>query len=319
MFVSIDRVTPDIRAYKLRLSRGYPTEFEKADLVSRGQSIYTTLLDLRDREAVTAGFGDADIHSFDLSIPSKARTAAMTLLLHNAIEFLMTTVTRHWLTNNHPANAAEQTLHDVCLQTATRAMQWMDVSRALVTTKNAPFVPAFASANLFNAAIAFTVPVLRAVKLWTTTDRDGDIKDLPTIPDNSHHQPTADDTARIGEMSTRGSLPSTIYIDGAIRSYANNILLILDTLKALSVSPLGEETERRLEMLIQRYGLSDSRDYDMPIQQAPPMPHMSWNGDTMTTWTTPPEGEAMDPNVLNQLLLLDPSIWQGIMNQPMGQ
>jgi hypothetical protein len=99
-----------------------------------------------------------------------------------------------------------------------------------------------------------------------------------------------------------------------IRTYANNILLILDTLKALNISPLGAEAEKRLSMLIQKFGLRDSQEYDIPFQQ-----DMVWNGNI--TWTTPPEAEQpMDPAVFNQLLLLDNSIWQGLMDpavQPM--
>lgn len=315
VLVSIDRIVPEVRAWRLRLDRGYSSELEKLDLVGRSQSVYTSLVDIRNREAPEAGFDDGKINSYNLSDPASARMAAMTLLLHNAIEFLMTSVTRHWLTNNNPSSSAEQALQDACLETANRAIKWMDVSKALVTTRNAPFVPAFASANLFNAATAFTVPVLRAVKLWTTSNRDEDVKDLPTIPNNSLHHRIANGWAiPPNETSSRGSLPTTIYIDSTIRGYANNILLILDTLKALNVSPLGEETEQRLEMLIKRYGLRDSQDWDMPPQQQPAQ-DMNWTGDL--TWTTPPEGgEPMNPAYLNQLLLLDGDIWQGLMNQP---
>lgn len=312
VLMSIDRCVPEVRTWRLRLARGYSTELEKSHLVNLSQSIYASLADMRDREAPEAGFDDGKINNHNLSDPASARTAAMTLLLHNAIEFLMTSVTRHWLTNNNPTSLAEQALQDSCLETANRAIRWMNMSKALVTTRNAPFVPAFASSNLFNAATAFTVPLLRAVKLWTTSNRDADIKDLPTMPDVGH---IARDRSSVpSEMSYRDSLPSTIYIDSTIRLYANNILLILDTLKALNVSPLGAETEKRLEMLIQRYGLRDSQDYDVPFAQ--PVQDMSWSGNV--TWTTPPEGEAMDPAIFNQLLLLDGDIWQGLMNQPLG-
>lgn len=298
----VDIMVTEIRRYHIKVfNNDIENGRERHNLVTLCQSLYDSLFDLRERKAPRLGFSDSNLADLDLSDPASARLLAMILVIHNAIGFLMSSITRPWLVEE-ARTPAEQALHDACLEAATRAMSLMDVTRALVATRNAPFVPAFSSGNLFNSATAFTIPVLRAVKLWTADNRDKDIQDLKTIP-NLHDRNSAAPDAGIPR-----TLPSTIYIDGAIRTYANNILLILDTLKALNLSPLAQEAERRLSMLIQKFGLRDSQEYDIPFQ-----PDMAWNGNI--TWTTPPEAEQpMDPAVFNQLLLLDNSIWQGLMD-----
>lgn len=311
LWTTIDKIVVDVRSYKERLDRGYLTAADKTDLVTTCQAICNNLVEMRDHDLPRTGLEIPDDGTCDISDPAMARKAAMTLILDNAIGFLLMNMTRHWLVNNSPTSPAEQVLQDLCLDTANRSIKWMEISKQLVTTRAAPFVSAFTSANLFNAATVFTVPVLRAVKLWTNTDRDADVRSLPSLPDSTHHEPFG----RRPESATRESLPATIYIDHSIRSYANSILLILDTLKALSVSPLGEETEKRLEMLIQNYGLRDSRNYD--VAMPPPASPTGWSG-SVPTWPLPLEGEGVDPMLLNQLLLMDGNIWQGLLNRPNG-
>jgi hypothetical protein len=302
LMLEVDIMVTEIRQYHLKVfNNGLENGRERHNLVSLCQSLYDSLFDLRERRAPRVGFGDSNLAELDLSDPASARLSAMILVIHNAIGFLMSSVTRPWLIEE-ARTPAESALHDACLEAATKAMSLMDVTRALVATRNAPFVPAFSSGNLFNSATAFTIPVLRAVKLWTADDRDKDIQDLKIIP-NLHDRNSAMPDAGVPRI-----LPSTIYIDGTIRTYANNILLILDTLKALNLSPLGHEAERRLSMLIQKFGLRESQEYDVPFQ-----PDMAWGGNP--TWVTPPEAEQpMDPAVFNQLLLLDSDIWTGLMD-----
>lgn len=305
LMADLDVIVGDIRAYNKRTMHGFDNDLERHNLAAHCQSLYASLFDIRERKAPQLGFSDTNLEELDLNDPASARSAAMALVIHNAIGYLSSSITRPWLIED-PRNPGEQTLHDACLETATRAMSTMSVTKALVATRNAPFVPAFSSGNLFNSATSFAVPVLRAVKLWTNENRDEDIKQLQVTP-NLHKQHP--DSA----IGPGHKLPSTIYIDGTIRTYANNILLILDTLKALNISPLGAEAEKRLSMLIQKFGLRDSQEYDIPFQ-----PDMTWNGNV--TWTTPPEAEqGMDPAVFNQLLLLDTSIWQGLMDAPFPQ
>jgi len=307
LMADLDVIVGEIRVYHKRMGPGFDSDSERHNLAAHCQSLYASLFEIRERKAPRLGFSDTDLEDLDLNDPASARSAAMTLVIHNAIGFLSSSITKPWLIED-PRTPAEQTLHDACLEAGTRAMSHMAVTKALVATRNAPFVPAFSSGNLFNSATSFAVPVLRAVKLWTTENRDADIKELQVVP-NLHTHINQD-------MASHGpprSLPSTIYIDSAVRTYANNILLILDTLKALNISPLGAEAEKRLSMLIQKFGLRDSQEYDIPFQ-----PDMTWNGNV--TWTTPPEAEqGMDPAVFNQLLLLDSSIWQGLMDAPFLQ
>jgi hypothetical protein len=299
----IDVIVAEIRMYQKRLSHGFGSEQDRQNLAAHCQSLYASLFELRERKAPRLGFSDINLGDLDLNDPASARSAAMTLVIHNAIGYLSSSITRPWLIED-PRTPVEQTLHDACLEVGTRAMATMEVTKALVATRNAPFVPAFSSGNLFNSATLFAVPVLRAVKLWTNDNRDDEIRQLKLIP-NLHDQ-----AAQVTGGPPR-NLPSTIYIDGAVRTYANNILLILDTLKALNISPLGAEAEKRLSMLIQKFGLRDSQEWDIPFQ-----PDVTWNGNV--TWTTPPEAEQpMDPAVMNQLLLLDNSIWQGLMDASM--
>jgi hypothetical protein len=301
LMADLDVIVGEIRVYNKRMVHGIESNPERHNLAAHCQSLYASLFEIRERKAPRLGFNDTNLDSLDLNDPASARSAAMTLVIHNAIGYLSSSITRPWLIED-PRTPAEQSLHDACLEVGTRAMSTMAVTKALVATRNAPFVPAFSSGNLFNSATSFAVPVLRAVKLWTNENRDADIKELQVTP-NLHHQ-----ISQTAPHDPPRSLPSTIYIDGAIRTYANNILLILDTLKALSLSPLGAEAENRLSMLIQKFGLRDSQEYDIPFQQ-----DTTWNGNV--TWTTPPETEqGMDPAVFNQLLLLDSSIWQGLMN-----
>lgn len=301
LMIEVDVMVTEIRQYHLKVfSNGLENQRDRHNLVNLCQSLYDSLFDLRERRAPRVGFGDSNLAELDLSDPASARLSAMILVIHNAIGFLMSSITRPWLIEE-ARTPAEATLHDSCLEAATKAMSLMDATRALVATRNAPFVPAFSSGNLFNSATAFTIPVLRAVKLWTADDRDKDIQDLKII-ENLHDRRGADDAG------IPRTLPSTIYIDGTIRTYANNILIILDTLKALNLSPLGHEAERRLSVLIQRFGLRESQEYDVPFQ-----PDMTWTGNI--TWTTPPEAEQpMDPAVFNQLLLLDSAVWTGLMD-----
>jgi hypothetical protein len=303
LMTDIDVMVTEIRQYlKKVFNNGIDDERERHNLATHCQSLYDSLFDLRERKAPRRGFSDTSLGDLDLNDPASARAAAMTLVIHNAIGFLSSSITRPWLIEE-ARTSAEQALQQACLEAGTRAMSLSDVTKALVATQNAPFVPAFSSGNLFNSATAFAIPVLRAVKLWTADNRDKDIQDLKMVPNLHVHN-----TATTHDHDLPATLPSTIYIDGTIRTYANNILLILDTLKALNISPLGQEAERRLSMLIQKFGLRESQEYDIPFQ-----PDMTWNGNF--TWNTPPEAEQpMDPAVFNQLLLLDNSIWQGLMN-----
>jgi hypothetical protein len=302
LMADLDVIVGELRVYNKRAIHGFDNDVERNNLAAHCQSLYVSLFEIRERKAPRLGFSDTNLEELDLNDPASARSAAMALVIHNAIGYLSSSITRPWLTAD-PRNPVEQTLHDACLEAATRAMSTMSVTKALVATRNAPFVPAFSSGNLFNSATSFAVPVLRAVKLWTNENRDADIKELEVTPQLHLQHP---DSA----FGPPRKLPSTIYIDGTIRTYANNILLILDTLKALNISPLGAEAEKRLSMLIQKFGLRDSQEYDIPFQ-----PDMTWNGNV--TWTTPPEAEqGMDPAVFNQLLLLDSSIWQGLMDPP---
>lgn len=299
----LDLIVAEIRVYNKRAGHSLDHDPEKRhNLAAHCQSLYASLFEIRERKAPRLGFSDTNLDHLDLNDPANARSAAMALVIHNAIGFLALTITKPWLLQD-PRTPAEQSLHDACLEVAARSMSTMSITKAVVATRNAPFVPAFSSGNLFVSATSFAVPVLRAVKLWTTENRDEDIKALNITPTfHSHQIPEPDGPPR--------TLPSTIYIDGTIRTYANNILLILDTLKALNISPLGAEAEKRLSMLIQKFGLRDSQEYDIPFQ-----PDMTWNGNV--TWTTPPEAEqGMNPAVFNQLLLLDSSIWQGLMDAP---
>lgn len=302
LMADLDVIVGEIRVYHKRIAPGFDSDSERHNLAAHCQSLYASLFEIRERKAPRLGFSDTDLGELDLNDPASARSAAMALVIHNAIGFLSSSITKPWLIED-PRTPAEQSLHDACLEAGTRAMSHMAVTKALVATRNAPFVPAFSSGNLFNSATSFAVPVLRAVKLWTTENRDDEIKELKAVPNlHTHHIQDPNGPPR--------KLPSTIYIDGAIRTYANNILLILDTLKALNISPLGAEAEKRLSMLIQKFGLRDSQEYDIPFQQ-----DMTWNGDI--TWTTPPEADqSMNPAVFNQLLLLDSSIWQGLMDPP---
>lgn len=298
----LDVIVGEIRVYQKRAVHGFDSTMERHNLAAHCQSLYASLFEIRERKAPRLGFSDTSLDELDLNDPASARSAAMSLVINNAIGFLASTITRPWLIQD-PQTPAEQTLHDACLEVSTRAMNTMAVTKALVATRNAPFVPAFSSGNLFNSATSFAIPVLRAVKLWTNENRDEDIKQLQVTP--NLHLNMSDSSA---QLDPPRKLPSTIYIDGAIRTYANNILLILDTLKALNISPLGAEAEKRLSLLIQKFGLRDSQEWDVPFQ-----PDMTWNGNV--TWTTPPEAEQpMDPAVFNQLLLLDNSIWQGLMD-----
>ena len=93
-------------------------------------------------------------------------------------------------------------------------------------------------------------------------------------------------------------LPASIYADATVRECAEHILVVLDALSRLNANPLGQTAERKLEHLIQQYGLRES--------QSP-----QWS--RLQTAANPATNVPVDDlEFLHELLQMQPSIWEGL-------
>ncbi|ORY31284.1 hypothetical protein BCR39DRAFT_587609 [Naematelia encephala] len=317
---------PRARAYMDRVEAGANTD----TLASMCDSLYSELLIWREQKMPAAGYPFLDVDDVDYTEPSACREAAQGLVLYHAIAHLSAVILRRWLldSDDSPVTPTKSRLREACIANAESSMRTMPVIRALLASNFGPFIAPFASANLFNAAMCFAVPVLRAVRQRTSHDREDDIRALPAWPDAMY--PKNSNGLRLqGDLANK-QLPSSIYSDPTVRRSANNILIIFDALSDLGTSPLGTSAKERLSQLIQQFGLADSQA--LPVQAfdnsafvmsqmdfshlpAPQSQFLDANGSTegIPPWQMPPADMQFDQAIFDELLQMDSSIWQGLL------
>jgi len=323
-------LAPQVRAHLLEVEAGR----DVGVLASRCLDLYRRLADIRDGRLPSAGYGEIVIGKVDFTDPFACREVSQGLVLQHANGTLIALILRHWLTwpvESITATSGREdlatTLRQACITNAEKSMRTIGAVRALIDCRYGPLVAPFATSNFFNAAMVFVIPVLRAVKIGVLGDREAEIRALPEWPEeifplgleiaqsaNSHQSLPPDDAHPHRGGST--TLPSTIYSDPMIRECANNALCILDGLTMLKASPLGETAERNLALLVQQYGLRDS--YNSPPllsdlldvdTSANPVSDWAW-----PTWTGPHESPPPEGDLFDQLMQMDPSIWQGLLD-----
>ena len=220
------------------------------------------------------------------SSPMISQQATRSLVMHNAVGCIEGFITRHWLTMGKTNSTPQLVLHDVCLRNAVRAVDTIPTIRTLLHTRHAPMVSTFIAACLFNAATCFAIPVLRAANAAAS------VPDLPSWPEDVSPQHTGVANVAIAVN------------DPEIKQYASYILQILDTLVALNAFPCGELAQNRLVGLIEQYGLRDASSATI----APALP-----SGAETLWAGEPDGTEMFSGLWDELLELDPAVWQSLL------
>jgi len=196
-------------------------------------------------------FGTPAPSDIDPTSIVSCRYASQALLLNLAVTHIAANLLRHWLEFGDigPSSPSPQRrMYTACLENAKRTMDTIPTIRVLMDAKHGPMAVAFTAMNLFNAATSYAIPVLRAVRYWTSRDTQADISSLPIWPDRNPPALQRDS----------GRLPLSIYTDSTVKECATNILVILDALSGLRANPLGHMAERRLGALIAQYGLRDA-------------------------------------------------------------
>lgn len=284
--------------------------------------IYRLLARFRDEQMPAAGFNTPKTDEVDFTDPLACREVAQDLVLQYAVGTITALLLRPWLTwDASNVEAGSDNLNEIaelqqaCISNAQRSMDTVGSVWALITARSGPIVTPYATSNLFNAAITFVIPVLRAVKQSSTGDREAEIRSLPEWPEEIFKDGPRSFVPRPPHVvshpdpfqSTPLVLSSMIYTDPMVRQCANNALHILDALSILKASPLGASAERNLSVLVQKYGLRESyeRHATMPVPVEIPV--------EFTAWPNLEAEPPVDQGLFDQLMRIDPSIWDGLL------
>ena len=244
-------------------------------------SVYLQLLRMRDVRKDELGLSDDLLKTLDTNEEVQRRLALQILVARSGYGHITGYLLRPWLSSANAASLSPDsgypTLHarlaTAALENAEYCMKSIPLVQAMLPYPQANMIGAFISANLFNAATAFAVPVLRAVQAWRNTgDSDEDVRALPAWPSSFYPfhtkggaQPPIDwpgssRTNNPQQSSTRGpdaDIAAAQHLGGNVGMYANWILLILDTLTLLKSNYLGKEAEERLRALVDAHHIRD--------------------------------------------------------------
>lgn len=285
-------------------------------------SVYLQLLRIREVRKADLGFQDEMLEALDMNEDVQRRLALQILVARSGVSHIMGYLLRPWLlsasTSSLSPESGYPTLHarlaTAALDNAEYSMKAIPLVQAMLPYPQANMIGAFISANLFNAATAFAVPVLRAVQAWRNASDGGDaeVRQLPAWPASfyPHHfgrgegsienLPTDDSDARQpyypGQPGRPGNASPGI-LDGNVRTYANWILLILDTLTLLKSNYLGKEAEARLRALVDAHHIRDgtaagtlSSLSGMAGTHPPIAPDLMYSGSAMGQASVPTYG-----------------------------
>lgn len=290
------------------------------------------LQDWRQVRVPNAGLRLLGVSDVDFDSPAACHRIARGLTLHHAIGCAEGIVTRHWLTVGRQGSPLQQHLHDECLHNAQRSFDSIPLVRAMLATRHAPFVATFIICGLFNAATCFAIPLLRAVHSMPVSNTEETIKSLPEWPEAllTGYAPKASPAS--------ANSPPTDYPEEDIKRYANNILVVLDMLSVLNALPCGRLAQDRLERLVQQYDLRSAPRRHEEMNGA-----VGWQPDPFQPWTAPginsvntvaqslnggntgdgwpmalPEALDPFPGMWDELLQLDPCIWEDLLKGPVS-
>lgn len=199
---------PSIGRYTALL-RGTPQDLDL--LASQCDVIFRDLSKMREVLLPQNGFAERTPAEVDLGNPVVCRQATQAALLNHFTSHVSAIILRNWLSLSQDdvvVNSVRLKLQQACLENAERTMGTIPMIRALMACQHKPFIGPFASANLFNAATTFAIPVFRAVKIWTQRDGEEDVQALPLWPEKGY----VDMLLPRGAQPNPTSLPSTIYI-----------------------------------------------------------------------------------------------------------
>jgi len=240
---------PRVVAFQRRI--GY---IEPEVLLRECEIVYRDLLFWLEYKLPSEQFGEPTPGDIDPTNLVSCRYAAQALVLNLVVGHMAANLLRHWLVFDEVGPSSpfpQRRMYAACLDNAKRIMGFIPTIKALVPAKHGPMTVPFMALNLFNAATSYAIPVLRAVRYWTSRDTQADISSMPMWPIAYPRNPPA-------LQRTAGRLPISIYTDSTVKECATNILVILDGLSELKANPLGQVAERRLAALITQYGLRDA-------------------------------------------------------------
>lgn len=300
--------------------------YDEAGSLALSARLQDDLRQWREVRIVGAGLQLMSLDQLDATSPISCHRAARSLVLHHAVLCVESIITRPWLTSKPSSDPIQQHLHDECLRGALRACDSIPLVRALLSTRQAPFVPIFIICGLFNAATSFAIPILRAVHTRTHRSHEDSIRNLPAWPEHLYLADSHDPTSRLPNVK------GTIDADPNVKQYANNMLVILDMLAVLNALPAGRLAQDRLETLIQQFGLRDEQPIMRCRSPFPVQRSATGAADTLglsaplepVVGIDDPNGSGsilsempgvMDPfsGLWDELLQLDPGIWKDLL------
>ena len=285
------------------------TAIDSPALIARCEGIYRDMKLWREERMNGTGFALPSLDTIDVTDPIACRNLAQTICAHHAYFHVTAVLLQPLLAAGDTGldpSSVQKNLHDACLVNAEESLATVPLVRAVVEARSGPLITPWIATNLFNAAMTFAIPVLRAIRRWTPVSYEEEIRRLPAWPEALYefsHIPVALANETIPSIKNR--FPTEIYNDNEVRRCAANILNILDVMTLLKASPLGRSAEKRLRDLIVQTGLGESRSYppsDEPQPAAGDLPQVNPGG-----W-----GVA-ESDILDQLLQLDENIWHELL------
>ena len=291
--------------------------------------VYREIQHFRLSTLPSIGFGPIPIDQIDTTDIVSCRCACQALVLQLALNHIAATILRYWLEFadvNASTPSPQKRLYLACLDNARATMDTLPVVRALVSSRLGPFIVPFIASNLFNAATTFAIPVLRAVRYWSSLDTTKDIASLPHWPDACDPR----NRAPLPASSAVGRLPPAIYTDSTVKESAMNILVILDALTVFNANPLGQSVARKLNGLITHYGIRDVTKFQNGYDPSLVISQSGMSFSPVQPQTiTPVSNDGLQPNsaeqsiqgidvsddmtFINSLLQMDQSIWEGLL------
>ncbi|ORX40800.1 hypothetical protein BD324DRAFT_21867 [Kockovaella imperatae] len=276
----------------------------------RSRALLGEMMAWKEDRLIGNGFGLIGVEHINPEDHLSCLALAQSVYLHHAFYCVLAIFLRPWLADPriNPTHT-ERFLQQACLDNAEAVMNTIPHIKLLVASGRAPIILPWLASNLFNAAINFAIPVLRAVKHNSPHEKDEAVRRLLVIPSTFQTDPWLSPIGDQAAAIPQQPVPIEVLQNFDVWRCAKSMLTILDGMSVLNHSPFSVQAQARLEELIQQTGLRQTE-----AMLKPPFTDLNGGLPNAPLPGSPVDGllgrDTMDEGTLLEELLQDPAIWE---------